>query len=69
MREQPIEDFVHLHVHSEYSLKEAVCKLEDLIGWAKSWKMQALAVSDKGTVHGALHFYELTAAGREPSVV
>ncbi|WP_219641007.1 DNA polymerase III subunit alpha [Cohnella sp. CFH 77786] len=59
MQEQPVADFVHLHVHTEYSLMEAACKLEDLIDRARAWNMQALAITDKGAVHGALRFYEI----------
>jgi DNA polymerase-3 subunit alpha len=50
--------FVHLHVHTEYSLQEATCRLEELIQKAKSWGMTSLAITDKGAVHGAVRFYE-----------
>ncbi|MGM0881712.1 MAG: DNA polymerase III subunit alpha [Bacillota bacterium] len=52
-------NFVHLHVHTEYSLTEAVCRLEELIQTAKSWNMEALAITDKGAIHGAIRFREL----------
>ncbi|WP_052702990.1 DNA polymerase III subunit alpha [Paenibacillus beijingensis] len=51
--------FVHLHVHTEYSLSKALCKLDDLIRTANSWNMEALAVTDMGTVNGAFRFHEL----------
>lgn len=52
-------NFVHLHVHTEYSLMKAVCRLEDLIQSAKSWSMEALAITDKGAINGAIRFREL----------
>lgn len=51
--------FVHLHVHTEYSLTEAVCRLEDLLQTAKSWNMKAMAITDKDAVHGAIRFRDL----------
>lgn len=51
--------FVHLHVHTEYSLQDASCRLEELIQKAKSWGMTSLAITDKEAIHGALRFHEL----------
>lgn len=51
--------FVHLHVHTEYSLPEAACRLEDLLQTAKSWGMEALAITDKGVVNGMIPFRKL----------
>ncbi len=39
-------DFVHLHVHSEYSLLDGLGKLDDLIERAKSFGMDALALTE-----------------------
>ncbi len=50
-------DFVHLHVHSQYSLLDAVCRIEDLVGLAKELKMPALAITDNGNMFGAIEFY------------
>ncbi|MEB3101414.1 DNA polymerase III subunit alpha [Ferviditalea candida] len=52
-------EFVHLHVHTEYSFPEAACRLEELIHQAKEWGMTSLAVTDKGGIHGAIRFYDL----------
>ncbi len=49
--------FVHLHVHSNYSLLDAVCRLEDLAQTAKGYGMSALAVTDNGNLFGAIEFY------------
>ena len=51
--------FVHLHVHTEYSLKEAACRLEELLQTAESWGMEALAITDKGVVNGMIPFRKL----------
>ncbi len=50
-------DFVHLHVHSNYSLLDAVCRIEDLAETAKEYGMPALAVTDNGNMFGAIEFY------------
>lgn len=50
-------DFVHLHVHTQYSLLDGACRLEELINLAKSYKMPALAITDHGNIFGAVDFY------------
>ncbi|WP_223068356.1 DNA polymerase III subunit alpha [Paenibacillus caui] len=52
-------NFVHLRVHTEYSLTKALCRLDDLAESAKKWNMEALAITDKGTLNGSVRFYEL----------
>lgn len=49
--------FVHLHVHSEYSLLDGLSKIADLISKAKADGQTALALTDHGNMYGALHFY------------
>ena len=49
--------FVHLHVHSEYSLLDGACRITDLIGAAKEFAMPAIALTDHGVLYGALEFY------------
>lgn len=49
--------FVHLHVHSQYSLLEATCDFTDLSERAKSYGMPALAITDYGNMFGAIEFY------------
>lgn len=51
--------FVHLHVHTEYSLKEASCRLEELLQTAETWGMNALAITDKGVINGMIPFCTL----------
>lgn len=50
-------DFVHLHVHTQYSLLDGACSLETLVAKAKEYKMPALAVTDHGNLFGAIDFY------------
>lgn len=62
-----MDDFVHLHVHSEYSLLDGANRLGDLIDSAKAFGMNALAVTDHGNLFGAAEFYQkATAAGIKP---
>lgn len=51
-------DFVHLHVHSQYSLLDGMLKIEDLVRKAAEMRMPAVAVTDHGSMFGAIHFYE-----------
>lgn len=50
--------FVHLHVHTQYSLLDGAVRLHDLLDTARSYNMPAVAVTDHGTMFGALEFYE-----------
>src|ERR671935_820499 len=50
-------DFVHLHVHSEYSLLDGAAQLEKLVQRAKELKFPALALTDHGNLFGAIDFY------------
>jgi DNA polymerase-3 subunit alpha len=51
-------DFVHLHVHSEYSILDAACRIEELLLKAKEYEMEALALTDHGVMSGAIEFYQ-----------
>lgn len=62
-------DFVHLHTHSEYSLLDGLGKLDHLIERAKSFGMDALAITDHGAMYGAFKFYlKAKAAGIKPII-
>ena len=59
--------FIHLHVHSHYSLLQAVPKIDELVKKAKEFGMTALALTDNGNLYGAIEFYkECTAKGIKP---
>ena len=51
--------FVHLHVHSEYSLLDGACKMEKLVAHAAQLQMPALALTDHGNLFGIPLFYKL----------
>ena len=50
-------DFVHLHNHTHYSLLDGLTKIPDLIDFAKSAGMEAVAVTDHGTMSGLVELY------------
>lgn len=50
--------FVHLHVHSEYSLLDGACRISKLIDRAKENGANAVAVTDHGNMYGAIDFYK-----------
>ncbi|MBM3119037.1 MAG: DNA polymerase III subunit alpha [Chloroflexi bacterium] len=49
--------FTHLHVHSEYSLLDGLCRISQLIAKAKEFGMNSLAITDHGSMHGVIDFY------------
>jgi len=51
-------NFVHLHVHSEYSLLDGAIKIHDLVQKAHEYKMSAIALTDHGNMFGAIEFYQ-----------
>ena len=51
-------DFVHLHVHTQYSLLDGACLLPNLIKMAADFRMPALAITDHGNMFGAIDFYQ-----------
>ncbi|MDY2825495.1 MAG: DNA polymerase III subunit alpha [Treponema sp.] len=55
----PVAQFVHLHVHSDYSLLDSCCKLDQLVAKAKRLNMPALALTDHGNMFGVLNFEKL----------
>ncbi len=57
--------FVHLHLHTHYSLLDGATRIEALIDRAKQWNMPAVAVTDHGNLYGAVEFY---AAARKAGI-
>jgi DNA polymerase-3 subunit alpha len=55
--EKSMTDFVHLHVHSEYSLLDGACRVRELAAAAKELGQTACAVTDHGNLFAAVEFY------------
>lgn len=51
-------DFIHLHVHTQYSLLDGTIRLDDLFRKAKEYQMPAVAITDHGNLYGAIDFYK-----------
>jgi len=51
-------DFVHLHVHTQYSLLDGTIRLDNLFKKAKEYQMPAVAMTDHGNIFGAIDFYQ-----------
>ena len=61
--------FVHLHVHTEYSLLDGASRIPDLIARVKELGMNAVAITDHGNMYGAVTFYkEAVKAGIKPII-
>lgn len=61
--------FTHLHVHSEYSLLDGACRIPGLIDRAKELGQDSVAITDHGTMYGAVAFYkEAVRAGIKPII-
>ncbi|MGI8422924.1 MAG: DNA polymerase III subunit alpha [Chloroflexota bacterium] len=62
-------EFVHLHVHSEFSLLDGLARIPDLVKRAGQSGMKALALTDHGSLYGVVDFYtEAKSAGIKPIV-
>ncbi|HEX3882520.1 MAG TPA: DNA polymerase III subunit alpha [Stellaceae bacterium] len=65
----PLADFIHLRVHTAYSLSQGAIKVKELVGLCKANKMPAVAITDTGNLFGALEFATLCAeAGVQPII-
>ena len=63
------DSFVHLHVHTEYSMLDGAARLKDLFEESARMGMPALAMTDHGNVFGAYDFYkQAKAAGVKPII-
>jgi len=62
-------DYVHLHNHTQFSLLDGLTKIPELVSFAKESGMQAVAMTDHGTLSGAIEFYkEATGNGIKPII-
>jgi len=62
-------EFVHLHLHTEYSLLDSACRIGDLVKKTQACKMPAVAMTDHGNLFGAVEFYKAAEqAGIKPII-
>ena len=62
-------EMVHLHVHSQYSMQDGLCSLDDLIKQAAKFNMKAVALTDHDGLYGAIQFYKKAkSAGIKPII-
>src|SRR5580704_9269074 len=63
------DSFVHLHLHTEYSLLDGAIRMKELMKKAVEFKMPAVAITDHGNLFGAIEFYqEAQRAGVKPII-
>lgn len=53
-----MDNFVHLHLHSEYSLLDGACRIGDIVKRAKELGQPAVAITDHGVMYGVIDFYK-----------
>ena len=52
-----MSDFVHLHVHTQYSLLDGAARIPELVSTAKKLGQTAMAITDHGVMYGVIDFY------------
>lgn len=63
------DTFVHLHVHSHYSLLDGACKIPELVETAARFGMPAVAVTDHGNLYGAVEFYRTATEAKVKPII
>jgi DNA polymerase III subunit alpha len=64
-----MSEFVHLHLHSQYSVLDGAIKIKDLISHSRAMGHKAVGLTDHGTMHGAVEFYQQACdAGIKPVI-
>ena len=53
------QHFVHLHLHSEYSLSDGIIRIEDLVQLSSEYNFPAVALTDLSNLFGLIKFYRL----------
>ncbi len=53
----PHSEFIHLHLHTQYSLLDGACRIPDILNSANQYKMDSLSITDHGNMFGAIEFY------------
>lgn len=65
----PHSEFIHLHLHTQFSLLDGACRIPELLNLATQYKMDSLAITDHGNMFGAIEFYqEAQKAGIKPII-
>ena len=61
-----MKDFVHLHVHTQYSLLDGATRIEQIFSRAYDMGMKAVAITDHGNMYGALEFVKAAVRFTDP---
>ncbi len=69
MTKKSAQDFSHLHVHSHYSLLQALPKIDELIDYAKKDGQKVLALTDAGNMYGAIEFYKKASSAKIKPII
>lgn len=65
----PRSEFIHLHLHTQYSLLDGACRIKEILELANQYKMDSLCITDHGNMFGAIEFYvEAQRAGIKPII-
>ena len=64
-----LNNFVHLHVHTEYSMLDGAAKISELVQEVANQKMPAIAMTDHGNVFGAYEFYKTAKANNIKPII
>src|SRR5437762_4981927 len=65
----PRDSFVHLHLHTEYSLLDGAVRMRELMKEAVKMKMPAVAITDHGNLFGAIDFYQCAKAAEVKPII
>ena len=65
--QMPRDSFVHLHLHTEYSLLDGAVRMKELMKKAAEFEMPAVAMTDHGNLFGAIEFYQEATSARASS--
>jgi len=69
LNDMPRSEFIHLHLHTQYSLLDGACRIPELLSLANQYKMDSLAITDHGNMFGVIDFYlEAQKAGIKPII-
>lgn len=64
-----MSNFIHLHLHSEYSLLDGACRIDELVKEAVKQEMPACAVTDHGNMYGIVKFYKKAKANNIKPII